>query len=554
MNALIDENGQCHIDSFYQPYPKQDFLHTSAASNLLAIGGNGSGKSAFLLGEAIYVMDQFPGSNVLLLRKDYKQLEKGLILDLKNGVPKELYKYNESKHTARWHNGSMLFFGHLKNGTERDLAQYLSAAFVFIGIDELGQFSYKAWDFLRSRNRINPGCSADIFGNMPVPRMAGATNPLGPGYGWIKRIWVDRKPMIQLGETVKGKDGRYWQAIHGKPEMVYDPHDHVFQHSTVLDNPEMLRRDPDYINKLMKLAPALRQKALDGDLNTVAGAYFGNFDYDRHILSLPKDRARIKWQHWQPVWLGIDWGLAHHATVFWFTRAQVRDLTPVKEGGWRNKVVCFRELVVNETSSKDLCHMIAALTSKERPSIEDDATRGAGGQILELTEYERLKFIFLSPERFSRTDDPSTQHTIGAEMGQILHSLALPRPVPANNRRVDGAVFMYNLLDSNSLVFLDSCPQAIGAMQVVVRDEKNLEDVLKSDSIEDDVYDGIRYATLSMLSEKGKPEDVKLQEALSKIPDHTARMMYAYEHQLKQKPKHQPVRTQIVPAWMKGRT
>lgn len=545
--ALLDENGQCHIDTFYNPYPKQDSLHTSAAKNLLAIGGNGSGKSAFLLGEAIYVMDQFPGANVLLLRKDYKQLEKGLILDLKNTVPKELYKYNESKHTAKWHNGAMLFFGHLKNGTERDLAQYLSAAFVFIGIDELGQFSFNAWDFLSSRNRINSGCMADIFGHMPTPRMAGATNPLGPGYGWIKRLWIDKKPMIQLGETIKGKDGRYYANVHGKAEMVYDPHDYVYQHSTVLDNPEQLRKDPDYINKLMKLSPALRQKALDGDLNTVAGAYFANLDYDRHVLSLPRDRERIKWQNWQPVWLGIDWGLAHHATVFWFTRAQVRELTPAKDGGWKNKVVCFRELVINETSSTDLCHIIASLTSTERPN------EGAG-QILEMTEYERLKFIFLSPERFARTDDPSTLHTIGAEMGQILHSLKLPRPVAANNRRVDGAVFLYNLLDTNSIVFLDSCPQAIAAMQTVVRDEKNLEDVLKSDTVEDDCYDGIRYGCLSMLSEKGKPEDVKLQEQLAKIPDKTARMMYAYEHRLKQRPEHQPIKTQIVPAWMRGRS
>lgn len=551
MDALLDDKGFCSIDTFYKPYPKQDLLHTSAAGNLLAIGGNGSGKSAFLLGEAIYVMDQFPGANVLLLRKDYKQLEKGLILDLKNSVPKQFYKYNESKHTARWHNGSMLFFGHLKNGTERDLAQYLSAAFVFIGIDELGQFSYNAWDFLRSRNRINPGCMPDIYGHMPVPRMAGATNPLGPGYGWIKRVWVDKKPMIQLGETVKGKDGRYWQAIHGKMEMVYDPHDHVFVHSTVLDNPEMLRRDPDYINKLMRLAPALRQKALDGDLNTVAGAYFGNLDYDRHILSLPRDRDRIKWQNWQPVWLGIDWGLAHHATVFWFTRAQVQSLTKAKDGGWRNKIVVYRELVVNETSSPDLCRMIASLTSNRR---EDLGEGHPSGQILEMTEYERLKFIFLSPERFSRVDDPSTLHTVGYEMGDLLKSMGLPRPVPANNRRVDGAVFLYNMLDTDSIVFLDSCPQAIAAMQTVVRDEKNLEDVLKSDSVEDDCYDGVRYGALSMLSEKGKPDDVKLQEALAKIPDHTARMIYAYEQSQKKTTKHAPFKKPIIPAWMKGRT
>ena len=74
-------------DSFYAPYPKQEALHTSPATNLLGIGGNGSGKSAFLLGEAIYICLEFPGADCLLVRKNWKELEKGLILDLKNTLP-----------------------------------------------------------------------------------------------------------------------------------------------------------------------------------------------------------------------------------------------------------------------------------------------------------------------------------------------------------------------------------------------------------------------------------------------------------------------------------
>lgn len=524
-NAIIDEKGQVDISSFYEPQAKQLILHTNPAKNLLAIGGGGSGKSFFLLGEALYTCFQYPGADVLLLRRDFPELEKGLILDFKSMVPAEFYKYNDSKHIATFPNGSKIFFGHLQNQSERSLSQYLSAAFVFIGIDEIGQFSYEAYSFLSWRNRINNDCKRDAEGYMPIPRMGGATNPLGPGYGWIKTIWVDKKPVSQLGQTAKKHDGKYYQNVHGKDEIVFDPEDYVYVHSTVLDNPAQLAKDPDYINKLMRLPPALRQKALYGDLNAVAGQYFSNFTYDRHVLSLPRDHERIKWETWQPIWLGIDWGLAHHSAVYWFTRAQVLGL----DEKWHYRVVCFRELVVNETSYGDLVRLIA---DKSQPD-----------------EIKRTRHIFLSPERFSRTGDVA--HTIGDEMADRFMELGFARCVRATDRRVDGAVFCYDLLETGEFVLIEEqCPHLIRTLQTVVRDEKNLEDVLKSDSIEDDCYDGWRYGLMSMLSEKGKPQALKDQERIAAIQDPAAKMIASYQLHLKNQKKAQPRKIKIAPRWM----
>jgi Terminase large subunit, T4likevirus-type, N-terminal len=535
---LVNELGEINVADFYDPQPKQEILHTNPAHNLLAIGGGGSGKSFFLLGEALYTCFQYPGANCLLLRRDFPQLERGLILDFKNTVPKELYHYNDSKHIVTFPNRSMLFFGHLQNGSERTLANYLSAAFEWIGVDELGQFSFEAWSFLSWRNRINKGCRPDMFGQMPIPRMGGATNPLGPGYGWIKQMWVDHKPVSQIGQTVKGKDGRFYQDMRGEMKVVFDPHDHVYVHSTVLDNPAQMAADPDYIRKLERLPPAMRQKALYGDLNAVAGQYFSNFEYERHVVSLPRDRARIKWEPWQPVWLGIDWGLAHHTAVYWFTRAQKLGL----DGQWKNVVVCFRELVVNELDVDKLGERIfEAMQPPEK------------GETLVMKEIERCKFIFLSPEQFNRHGN--TDHTVAKELGEVLHDKhELPHVSPANNRRVDGAVFIYNLLARGEFVLLEeACPHLIRTLQTVVRDEKNLEDVLKSDTLEDDCYDGFRYGMLSMLDERQKPQAIKEQEKINSIKDPTVRMMYAYQVKLKQeqraKRKHQ--KPLIVPRWMK---
>lgn len=535
---LENDSGELHVEDFYNPFPKQRALHVSEASKLLAIGGNGSGKSAFLLGEAVYTAFEYPGSNSLLLRKDFRQLEKGLILDLRTSVPEfvvdqagrklRVYKYNETKHYATWFNNSITFFGHLKNGSERELSQYLSSAFVWIGFDELGQWSYEAWDFLDSRNRINRGCKPNAEGYMPIPRIGGATNPMGPGYGWIKKLWIDKKPVLQLGEVYQKKDGKWYRELKGEEKLAYDPHDHVYVHSTVLDNPVQMERDPRYIEKLEKLAPALREKALYGNLNTQDGAYFNNLQNDRHILSLPRDRERLKWEPWQPVWLGVDWGLAHHTAVFWFTRAKLLMIDGVH---WKPIVIAYRQLIVNETGSRDIARQIAEQMPKE--------------------EIQRCKHIFLSPDRFGRHEEVGA--SVAHKMGEVFREYELPWCTPANDRRVDGAVFMYNLLEEGGFVMIEEMvPDMITALQTVVRDTKNLEDVLKTQTIEDDCYDGTRYGLVSMLKEKGKPEAVKQQEELDRIADPIAKQMHSYEQWLQNQKPRSAVRRTIVPRWMKG--
>jgi hypothetical protein len=542
----LNAAGQLEIDTFYTPLPKQEELHRSSAHNVLAIGGNYSGKSLFLIGEAIYVMAEYPGADCLLLRRDFPELDRGLILDWKNMVPREVYEYNEQKHMVTWLPGSKhpghLFFGYLASGSEKDLSKYLSSAFVFVGIDELGQFSYQAWSFLSSRNRRNQDCQVStIDGGWPVPRMAGATNPMGPGYGWIRSCWIDKKPVIDLEETERGEDGKYYQEQKGKKVCVYDPEDYVYVHSTILDNPIALERDPTALTKLERLPPALRAKALDGNLDTLSGTYFTSFTYDRNVRSLPQDREEVIFEEWQPRWLSIDWGLAHWCLTYWHTKARVAErmsmygedgkLRPKGEWKWKYRVVTYRELAVHEMDHTAVCDLIGKRTPEE--------------------EKGKIKHAFLSPERFARTASVSKAHTIAAEMSDKLAENGLPRCLRANDRRVDGAVFMYNLLDAGDWVILDYCPLLIKALETRVRDEKNLEDVLKVDGDQlDDAYDGARYGLLSMLKEKQKPEELRVAEHAEGIEDRQMRMMYLYEHRLRQEGKAFGVKLKAVPKWM----
>jgi phage terminase large subunit len=530
---------QLNTDEFYDPWPKQKALHTSKCIDLLAIGGNGSGKSAFLLGEAIFICLEFPGADCLLLRKNFPELEKGLILDLKNTLPAGLYKYNDQKHVVTFPNGSHIFFGHCKSGSEKDLAKYLSSAFVWIGIDELGQFSYDAFAFMASRNRINKGCRPNKNGEWPVPRMGGASNPMGPGWGWMKKVWIEKKPVSQMGTNLLEWNGAWYSivtdkamlaleeiqkrvtVINGESYMcVYDPADYFFVHSTVVDNPSQLEKDPDYINKLMKLAPALRAKALYGDLKSISGSYFQNFTQDRHVLSLPRDNDLIEWQSWQPRWIGIDWGLAHWCAVYWATKARVRKF----EGApWRQVTVIYRELVENEKGYDEISTLIGTATPKE--------------------ERAQLKHVYLSPERFARQGEKDPSRTIGIQMGLHLRQQGLPMCEKANDRRVDGAVYMYNGFENDEIIILDNCPGLIAAIEVVVRNESNPEDVLKVEgAIEDDCYDGGRYTVYSEAKPRPKDAEVEYHEHLAKIPDPMAQRMYSLQHHLKKKDRFKTIK------------
>jgi hypothetical protein len=109
--------------------------------------------------------------------------------------------------------------------------QYQGAEFLFIGWEELTQFTYAQWDFLKGSNRCPiktyryKGCEYAVR-----PRMADGTNPNGIGSGWVKALWITKKP---VGEMAAKCDPTEYEAIH----------------STYEDN-YVYAQDKDYISKL----------------------------------------------------------------------------------------------------------------------------------------------------------------------------------------------------------------------------------------------------------------------------------------------------------------
>jgi hypothetical protein len=100
----------------YDPFPRQREFHYSSAKYRLFGGAAGPGKTKALLWEAIRQAHEVRGSDSLLLRRTYPELESSLLAYFRRDVPRSMYReYNESKHIVTWKNGSTTRFGYCRS-------------------------------------------------------------------------------------------------------------------------------------------------------------------------------------------------------------------------------------------------------------------------------------------------------------------------------------------------------------------------------------------------------------------------------------------------------
>jgi hypothetical protein len=448
----------------YQPFPRQEEFHRSRAKYRLFGGAAGPGKTKALLWEAIYQAQEVAGSDSLLLRRTYPELESSLLAYFRRDVPRSMYRrYNEAKHIVTWHNGSTTRFGYCRN--ENDVYQYQGAEFLFIGLDELTHFTLKQWQFLTSRNR----CPAKLYsdgqstGRRIIPCMAGASNPGNIGHAWVKALWVDHAP----------------PAGFDRPEL-YDSRDYDFIRAKLADNP-IYANDAEYHRTLAALPEHLRRAFLDGDWNVFAGQYFDVFECGRHTIRAEE----LRLEPWWPRWISIDWGFQHPSAVYWHCavpQAVTRDSWPVtrenlphgsshgsQDTGHGSRIVTYREFVQSGLSPRMLAQGIAERSGRER--ISD---------------------VFLSPDAFAhRTSEAS----IAEQLGEVLNACGLPRPAPADDDRIGGWQLMYQLLESDAWLITDNCARLIDCIPQLVRDNSRVEDIRKVDG--DDPADAARYGLVS---------------------------------------------------------
>ena len=112
--------------------------------------------------------------------------------------------------------------------------------------------------------------------------------------------------------------------------------------------------------------------------------------------------------------------------------------------------------------------------------------------IAERSGRERISDVFLSPDAFAHR---TAEASIAEQLGEVLTLSGLPRPALADDDRIGGWKFMYQLLESDSWLITDNCAKLIDCIPQLVREDGRVEDIRKVDG--DDPADAARYGLVS---------------------------------------------------------
>lgn len=297
----------------YEPQPKQRLLHETKARQILYGGAAGGGKSRSLRWDLIYWCLQVPGLDTFLFRRTLDELDDNHIRRLKEEVPPELAKYNETKKRLEFVNGAGINFSYCEK--EADVTRYQGAEMHVLAIDEAAHLTEYQIGYLITRTRLG-GFSERVPPEYRpyLPRIVMASNPGGPGHNFLKERFIDPAPPMTMFEDVKIG----WPTI--------------FIPARMSDNAHL---DASYEKQFEGLPSELARALREGDWDAVVG----------QALPLSKERHQLPDfpipRHWTR-FMSLDWGTAKPFSAGWYA---------VAEGGveWvspSGRVLYVTELVV----------------------------------------------------------------------------------------------------------------------------------------------------------------------------------------------------------------
>jgi len=400
------------------------------------------GKTDFLLGDFATDVGQGKAWAGILFRQSFPELEEVIERSM------ELYsqmgaEYQVGTKTWRWPSGALLRLRSLD--TVDDFTKYMGFSYAWIGWDELPlHASMKPYHRMKSRLR-GPGRHK---------RIRATGNPGGRCHSEIKEYFG-------IGTWPKG----YHLIPDAETGM-----SRMFIPSRVRDNQIGLSADPGYVDRLKGVGdPELVKSWLDGDWDSVVGAYFGMFR---------RSAAEV-----EPFEIPQNWPV--------FTCGDYGEVNPTWWG-------------------------IIAVDSDDDVWVVDEYYRaGAGGadhargirDMVANCPYIRISRprLNLAPaDMWTKRRPGEASQALAPQDSFAKLGVHLTR---ANMDRVNGWRNLKDLMYASRIKFFKGrTSRVLDSIASVMRDEHNPEDVLKGG--DDHPADGLRYGINHVYKARKAPESV----------------------------------------------
>lgn len=405
---------------------KQDLFMNSEAFETFFGGAAGGGKTFVQVFDAFVYALKYPKSKQIIFRRTFPDVEKSLERPSLALYPRSVAIYNSSKHTWKLKNGSIIDFGYIDN--DMDVYQYQSAEYDVIRFDELTHFTEFMYVYMISRCR-----GANDYPH----RIKSSGNPGGVGHTWVKARF------IEIGEPNKIHEIRLPNGKMGT---------RIFIPSKVQDNPFLLEKDPEYVDRLENLPEKEKKALLYGDWDIFDGQFFTEFRRDVHVIEpfkIPEGWRRFRTRDYgldmcAVLWIALDWNM--NAYVY--------------------KELHESDLIVSEAAKK-----INAMTDEE------------------------IYCDYAPPDLWNRNRDTGKSTAdIFAENRQYL--------TKADNNRISGWLAVHEWLKvitdeqnqlSSKLKIFSNCTNLIKNLPQLQHDQKNPNDVATEPHEITHITDALRY-------------------------------------------------------------
>lgn len=269
--------------------PRQEEFCTADGTEICFGGAVGGGKSFVARIKMVLLCYQYPGIQILLIRKTLAELRSNHVIPLitllnakSPNKENRFAEYKDAKKEFVFPNNSRIELGYCENAN--DIYRYQGNQYDVIFMEEATHFEYEVYLFLSSRNRLSDEIRTYYINKSPnnkfVPRMYFTCNPGHVGHAWVKAKFIDNP-----------------ECNDGKSGIVFIP-------STVYDNPHITEQDPNYLKRLEELPPKMKKALLYGDWNVFDGQFFDEFNENVHVIDpIP---IRSNWKIYRARDYGFD--------------------------------------------------------------------------------------------------------------------------------------------------------------------------------------------------------------------------------------------------------